>query len=66
MTPDFALLDMSRPEVATLVAAMVRAREAVGWRSWSHPQEPTAEAWWDDVLRAEPPLSSGGALVVQP
>jgi hypothetical protein len=29
---------------------MVHAREAVGSRSWSHPQEPTGEEWWADVL----------------
>ena len=50
MSPNFTLLDMSRPEVATVVAAMVQARDAVGRRSWSHPQEPTGEAWWADVL----------------
>jgi hypothetical protein len=48
--PNFRLLDMSRPEMATLVAAMVQARHAVGRRSWSHPQEPTSEGWWADVL----------------
>jgi hypothetical protein len=29
---------------------MVQAREAVNRRSWSHPQEPTTEGWWADVL----------------
>jgi hypothetical protein len=29
---------------------MVQARDAVGRRSWSHPQEPTTEDWWADVL----------------
>jgi hypothetical protein len=29
---------------------MVQARDAVGRRSWSHPQEPTGEEWWADVL----------------
>ena len=48
--PNFALLDMSHPEVASLVAAMLRARDAVERRSWSHPQEPTSEDWWADVL----------------
>jgi hypothetical protein len=48
--PNFTALDMSLPEVAILVAAMVQARDAVGRRSWSHPQEPTGEAWWADVL----------------
>jgi hypothetical protein len=50
MRPNFTLLDVSRPEVASLFAAMVQARNAVGRRSWSHPQEPTGEEWWADVL----------------
>ena len=29
---------------------MVQARDAVEHRSWSHPQEPTGEEWWADVL----------------
>ena len=29
---------------------MLQAREAVDERSWSHPQEPTSEDWWADVL----------------
>src|SRR5256886_16073340 len=29
---------------------MVPARDAVEHRSWSHPQEPTGEEWWADVL----------------
>jgi hypothetical protein len=49
-SPNFALLDMSHPEVASLVAAMVRACDAVERRSWLHPQEPTGEEWWADVL----------------
>ena len=48
--PDFALLDVSRPEVARLVTAMLQARDAVESRSWSHPQKPTTEEWWADVL----------------
>jgi hypothetical protein len=48
--PNFTALDMSLPEVATLVAAMVQARDAVSRRSWSHPQEPITDAWWADVL----------------
>jgi hypothetical protein len=28
----------------------VQARDAVQRRSWSHPQEPTSEEWWGDVL----------------
>jgi hypothetical protein len=40
----------SQPDVARLVAAMVQARDAVERQSWWHPQEPTGEAWWADVL----------------
>src|SRR5215471_1882279 len=47
---NFTALDMSLPEVAILVAAMVQARDVVSRRSWSHPQEPTGEDWWADVL----------------
>jgi hypothetical protein len=51
MPPNFALLDISRSEVARLIAAMVQARDAVEHRtSWSHPQEPTTKEWWADVL----------------
>ena len=50
MTTNFRMLDMSRPEVAMLVAAMVQTRDAVEHRTWSHPQEPTGEEWWADVL----------------
>ena len=53
MPPNFALFDVSPPEVARLIAAMVQARDAVEHRSWSHPQEPTGEEWWTDV-RADP------------
>ena len=48
--PNYSALDMSLPDVATLVAAMVQARDAVSRRSWSHPQEPITDAWWADVL----------------
>jgi hypothetical protein len=41
---------MSQRDVATLVGAMLRTRDAVERRSWSHPQEPTGEEWWADVL----------------
>ena len=41
--PNFTLLDLSRPELADLLAAMLQARAAVERRSWSHPQEPTGE-----------------------
>ena len=48
--PNFSLLDLSRPEIASLLAAMLQARAAVERRSWWHPQEPTGEEWWADVL----------------
>jgi hypothetical protein len=47
---NFVLLDSTRPDIANLMAAMLQARDAVERRSWSHPQEPTGEAWWADVL----------------
>jgi hypothetical protein len=50
MSPNFAMLDISQPDVARLVAAMVKARDAAEHRSWLHPQEPTGEEWWADVL----------------
>jgi hypothetical protein len=50
MSPNFALLDVSLPNVARLVAAMVQARDAVERRSWSHLRESTTEEWWADVL----------------
>ena len=50
MPPNFVLLDPNLPDVARLVAAMVQARDAVKSRPWSHPQEPTTEEWWADVL----------------
>ena len=49
-SPNFTLLDASRPEIANLLGAMLQAREAVERRSWSNPQEPAREAWWADVL----------------
>jgi hypothetical protein len=51
---NFTLLNLSLPDVTRLVAAMVQARDAVETHSWSHPQEPTTEEWWADVL-ADPP-----------
>jgi len=48
--PNFTLLDLSRPEIASLLAEMLQARAAVERRSWWHPQEPTGEEWWADVL----------------
>jgi hypothetical protein len=53
-SPNFALLDANRPEVARLIAAMVQARDAVG--RWSHPQEPTGEEWW---VLADPRARTG-------
>jgi hypothetical protein len=50
MSPNFIVLDASLPDVAKLVTAMVQARDAVERRSWTHPQEPTTEEWWADVL----------------
>src|SRR5262252_3236843 len=50
MPPNFVLLDTVLPDVARLVAAMLHARDTIEHRSWSHPQEPTGEAWWADVL----------------
>jgi len=50
MTPNFILLDATLPDVSRLLAAMVQARDAVESRPWSHPQEPTGEEWWADVL----------------
>src|SRR5207237_8842431 len=48
--PNFTLLDSSLPEIGRLISAMLQARDAVERRSWSHPQEPTGEEWWADVL----------------
>jgi hypothetical protein len=48
--PNFTLLDSSLSEIGRLISAMLQARDAVERRSWSHPQEPTGEAWWADVL----------------
>jgi hypothetical protein len=50
MPPNFVLLDATLPDVTRLVTAMVQARDAVESCSWSHPQEPTGEEWWADVL----------------
>ncbi len=48
--PNFVLLDASCPDVASLIAAMLQARDAIEHRSWSHSQEPVSEAWWAEVL----------------
>jgi hypothetical protein len=47
---NFARLNISHPEVARLVTAMLQARQAVVQRSWSHPQEDSSDDWWTDVL----------------
>jgi hypothetical protein len=49
-TPNFTLLDSSLPEIGRLISAMLQARDAAERRLWSHPQEPTSEDWWADVL----------------
>jgi hypothetical protein len=67
-TPNFIILDGSLPTVGRLVAAMLRARAAVEDRSWLHPQEPTTEEWWADVLadpRARTPRRRGSAVAVE-
>jgi hypothetical protein len=48
--PNVKLLDSSLPEIGRLISAMRQARDAVERCSWSHPQEPTSEGWWADVL----------------
>jgi hypothetical protein len=68
MPPNFILLNATLPDVARLLIAMMQARDAVDRRSWSHPQEPTAEAWWADVLadpRARTPKRRGSAAAVE-
>jgi hypothetical protein len=50
MASNFVLLNLSLPDAARLITAMVRARDAVERCPWSHPQEPTTEEWWADVL----------------
>ena len=49
-SPNFTLLDSNRAEIVRLINAMAQARDAVERRSWAHPQEPTSEEWWADVL----------------
>src|SRR5262245_50302298 len=49
-TPNFVVLDGSLPDVGRLVSALLGERQAVESRSWSHPQEPTTEECWADVL----------------
>jgi hypothetical protein len=50
MASHFSWLDTGRPDVSRLLVAMLQARDALKRRSWSHPQEPTGEEWWADVL----------------
>jgi len=50
LAPNFILLDASHGEIARLISVMLQARDAVEHRTWSHPQEPTGEEWWADVL----------------
>src|SRR5262245_18602332 len=48
---------------------MLRARQAVESHSWSHPQEPTTEEWWADVLadpRVHELLATHGASCPMP
>jgi hypothetical protein len=40
---NFTLLNLSLPDVARLLIAMVQARDAVETRSWSHRQESMLE-----------------------
>jgi hypothetical protein len=57
-TPNFVILDGSLPDVGRLVAAMLKARQAIESRPWSHPQELTTYEWWADVL-ADPRAQIG-------
>jgi predicted RNA-binding Zn-ribbon protein involved in translation (DUF1610 family) len=50
MASNFSRLDTGQPDVSRLLVAMLQARDALSRRSWSHPQEPTGEEWWADVL----------------
>jgi len=56
---NFARLDPSRPDAATLITAMLAARQAVERRSWASPFESTDDYWWTDVL-ADPAHAVGG------
>jgi hypothetical protein len=49
-TPNFVILDGSLPDVGRLVAAMLKARQAVETPLLVDPQEPTTKEWWADVL----------------
>ena len=63
MASNFALLDVSLPDVARLVAAMVQARDAVERRSWAHPQEPTGEECGPMCLQTLAPESESDAPI---
>jgi hypothetical protein len=66
--PNFLLLDATLPDVARLLIAMVQARDAIKLRSWTHPQEPTTEEWWADVLadpRARIPKRRDSEMAVE-
>ena len=54
LMPNFILLDASRPEVATIVTAMLQARAAAGRGSWQHPQEPTGDDLGRRASRSSP------------
>jgi hypothetical protein len=61
--PNFTLLDSSLPEIGRLISAMLQARDAVGRRSWSHPQEPTGENGGPTCLRTRALASESGAPI---
>jgi alkanesulfonate monooxygenase SsuD/methylene tetrahydromethanopterin reductase-like flavin-dependent oxidoreductase (luciferase family) len=61
LVPNFVRLDASSPDIATLMHAMLRAREVLTARSRATSQEPTTECWWADISvqpfqRPHPPL----------
>jgi hypothetical protein len=43
VTPNFALLEMSHPEIASLVAAMLQARDALNAGHGRTPKSPRAK-----------------------
>jgi hypothetical protein len=50
MASNFSRLDTGLPHISRLLVAMLQACDALSRRSWWHPQEPTGEEWWADVL----------------
>src|SRR5262245_15569152 len=56
--PNFVILNGGFPDVGRPVAAMLKARQAVESRSWSHPQEPVTEEWWADAVAIFAPASA--------